>query len=169
MDQRQDSASLGAVDFNCIFCAIAAKRAPAALVYESSDALAFLDIHPIAEGHLLVVPRKHCRNLFDIDDESGRSVMHAARVVARAVRAAFRADGMNLFQSSERAGGQDVFHFHFHLIPRFSSDGLMARDGNDRMMRWRARGNPNREELAQIAEKIRLHIEEPASRAEVSR
>lgn len=162
MDPRQDPASLGAVDFNCIFCAIAAKRAPAAMVYESSDALAFLDIHPITEGHVLVIPRKHCRNLFDIDDESGRNAMHAARVVARAVRIAFGADGMNLFQSSERAGGQDVFHFHFHLIPRFQRDGLMAREGNDRMMRWRARGNPSPEELARIAEKIRVNIVEEA-------
>ncbi|MBI4791035.1 MAG: HIT family protein [Chloroflexi bacterium] len=146
------------VDFNCIFCAIAAKRAPAAFVYESTDALGFLDIHPITEGHLLIVPRKHCRNLFDIDDASGKSVMHAARVVARGMRAAFNADGMNLFQSSERAGGQDVFHFHFHLLPRFFGDGLMARDGHDRMMRWRARGNPTQADLDAIAEKIRAHI-----------
>ena len=154
------------IDFNCIFCAIAAKRAPAALVYESSDALAFLDIHPITQGHVLVIPKKHCRNLFDIDDASGKSAMHAARVVARAMRMAFNADGMNLFQSSERAGGQDVFHFHFHLIPRFQSDGLMARDGNDRLMRWRARGNPTPAELDAIAEKIRAQvIEDPAQYA----
>ncbi len=157
MEQRRD-VGLGAVNFNCIFCAIAAKRAPAALVYESPDALAFLDIHPITEGHVLVIPKTHCRNLFDIDDNSGRGVMHAARVVARALRVAFNADGMNLFQSSERAGGQEVFHFHFHLLPRFHGDGLMAREGNDRMMRWRSRGNPTPEELARIADKIRAKV-----------
>ena len=70
------------VDYNCIFCAIAAKRAPAAIVYESVDALAFLDIHPVVEGHMLVIPKKHCRNLFDLDDECGKAVMHASRVVA---------------------------------------------------------------------------------------
>ncbi len=160
MDQTHDAANLGAVNFNCIFCAIAAKRAPAALVYESPDALAFLDIHPITEGHVLVIPRKHCRNLFDIDDSCGKGVMHAARVVARGLKIAFNADGMNLFQSSERAGGQDVFHFHFHLLPRFNGDGLMAREGNDRLMRWRARGNPTPEDLARIAEKIRVNIAE---------
>ncbi len=148
------------VDFNCIFCAIAAKRAPASLVFESSDAVAFLDIRPITEGHTLIIPRKHCRNLFDFDDSSGQGIMRAARTVARAMRAAMNADGLNLFQSSERAGGQDVFHFHFHLIPRFMGDGLMARDGNDRMMRWRARGNPTQAELEAVADRIRAHIKD---------
>ncbi len=168
--EHQEPESLGAFDFNCIFCAIAGGRAPAAMVYDSPDALAFLDIHPIAQGHVLVIPKKHCRNLFDIDDASGQAVMHAARVVARAMRVAFNADGMNLFQSSERAGGQDVFHFHFHLIPRFRDDGLMSRQGNDRLMAWRSRGNPTPEELAATAERIREHVREdsPHSSAAVT-
>lgn len=146
------------VDFNCIFCAIAAKRAPASLVYESADALAFLNIHPITEGHLLVIPRKHCRNLFDFDDACARGLMRATRIVARALRRALNADGMNLFQSSERAGGQDVFHFHFHLVPRYLNDGLMTRDAQDRLIRWRARTKPTRAELDVVAEKIRAHV-----------
>lgn len=146
------------VDFNCIFCAIAARRAPAAIVYENPKVLAFLDIHPITQGHVLIIPKSHCRNLFDFDDANAHAVMHAARVVARGLRAALNADGMNLFNSSERAGGQEVFHFHFHVIPRFEGDGLMARDGNNRTMRWRARGNPSREELDTLAEKIRSYI-----------
>ena len=146
------------VDYNCIFCAIAAKRAPAALVYESADALAFLDIHPAVEGHTLVIPKKHWRNLFDLDDESGKAVMHASRIVARALRAAFNADGLTVLQSNERAGGQAVFHYHAHLAPRFISDGLMSREGHDRQMQWRASGNPTRDELEQIAQKIRAQI-----------
>lgn len=147
------------VDFNCIFCAIAARRAPAALIYENEHALAFLDLHPIVEGHTLIIPREHARNLFDFDDASGQGVMRAARIVARAVRATYNADGMNLFQSSERAAGQDVFHFHFHPVPRFANDGLMGtRDGGERITRWRARGNPARAELDAIAAHIRAHI-----------
>ncbi len=146
------------VDFNCIFCAIAAKRAPAAIVYESPEALAFLDIHPITQGHILVIPRKHSRNLFDFDDASAQGVMHAARVVARALRVALNAEGMNLFQSSERVGGQDVFHFHFHLLPRFQGDGLLSRQGNDRLLQWRSKGNPTPAELEAIAGKIRAEI-----------
>jgi histidine triad (HIT) family protein len=148
------------VDFNCIFCAIAAKRAPASIVYESDDALAFLDIGPVVAGHTLVVPKKHYRNLFDIDDESGKAVIHASRIVARALRDAFSADGMTVLQSSERAGGQVVFHYHAHLAPRFIGDGLMSRDGNERRMQWRARGNPTRDELEKIAAKIRVHIKD---------
>lgn len=148
------------VDYNCIFCAIAAKRAPAAMIYESADALAFLDIHPVMEGHTLVIPKKHFRNLFDLDDESGKAVMHASRIVARALRAAFNADGLTVLQSNERAGGQAVFHYHAHLAPRFIGDGLMSRTGHDRQMQWRARGNPTAAELEQIAQKIRAHVKD---------
>jgi histidine triad (HIT) family protein len=151
------------IDYNCIFCAIAAKRAPAAIVYESDGALAFLDIRPVVEGHTLVIPRKHSRNLFDLDDDSGKAVMHASRVVARALRAAFQAEGLTVLQSNERAGGQDVFHYHAHLAPRFIGDGLMSRDANERRLHWRARGSPSREELEAIAAKIRAQIiEDPA-------
>ncbi len=146
------------VDFNCIFCAIGAKRAPAAIVYESDGALAFLDVRPVVEGHTLVIPKRHSRNLFDLDDESGKAVMHASRVVARALRAAFNTDGLTVLQSNERAGGQDVFHYHAHLAPRFVGDGLMSRDANERRMQWRSRGSPSREELEAVAAKIRAHV-----------
>lgn len=146
------------IDYNCVFCAIAARRAPASVVYETPDAMAFLDIHPITEGHVLVIPKKHSRNLFDIDDQSGEAAMHVARVVARALRVTFSADGINLFQSSERAAGQQVFHFHFHLVPRFQGDGFLAPEGPDRTTRWRARGTPSKEDLASTADKIRANI-----------
>ncbi len=148
------------LDFNCIFCAIVAKRAPADIVYESEGALAFLDIHPVVEGHTLVVPKKHCRNLFDLDDESGRAVMHASRIVARALRAAYNADGLTVLQSNERAGGQQVFHFHAHLAPRFVGDGLMSRSATERRMQWNAQQTPARTELEAIAAKIRAHIKD---------
>lgn len=146
------------IDYNCIFCAISAKRAPASIVYETENSIAFLDNRPITRGHVLVIPKKHCRNLFDLDDGSGRAVTSAARIVARAVRKAFSADGMNLFQSSERAAGQEVFHFHFHLVPRFLDDGLMARDSDDRMTRWRSRINLTPLEFESIADRIRAQI-----------
>jgi histidine triad (HIT) family protein len=148
------------VDYNCIFCAIAAKRAPAAIVYESVDALAFLDIHPVVEGHTLVIPKTHARNLFDLDDDSGKAVMRASRIVARALRATFNADGLTVLQSNERAGGQAVFHYHAHLAPRFYNDGLMSRDGNNRRLQWRAHGSPTREDLEKIAKKIRAQVKD---------
>lgn len=148
------------VDYNCIFCAIAAKRAPASIVYESENALAFLDINPVVEGHTLVIPKKHSRNIFDIDDESGKAVIHASRVVARALRAAFNADGLTILQSNERAGGQAVFHYHAHLAPRFYHDGLMSRSDTERNLQWRARPKASPAELEKIAEKIRAHIKD---------
>ncbi len=148
------------VDFNCIFCAIAAKRAPASIVYESDEAMAFLDIHPVVEGHTLVIPKKHCRNIFDLDDESGKAVMRASRIVARALRATFNADGLTILQSNERAGGQAIFHYHAHLAPRFYNDGLMSRTETERRLQWRARGKPSRQELDALAEKIRVHVKE---------
>ncbi len=148
------------IDYNCIFCAIAAKRAPASIVYENQKAIAFLDIHPVVEGHTLVIPKNHCRNVFDIDDESGKAVMHASRVVARALRAAFNADGLTILQSNERAGGQAVFHYHAHLAPRFFNDGLMSRTDTERRMQWRARGTPSRQDLDKLAEKIRAHVKD---------
>jgi histidine triad (HIT) family protein len=148
------------VDYNCIFCAIAAKRAPASVVYESENALAFLDINPVVEGHTLVIPKKHSRNIFDIDDESGKAVIHASRVVARALRAAFNADGLTILQSNERAGGQAVFHYHAHLAPRFYHDGLMSRSDTERNLQWRARLKASPAELEKIAEKIRAHIKD---------
>jgi histidine triad (HIT) family protein len=148
------------VDYNCIFCAIAAKRAPASIVYESDEAMAFLDIQPVVEGHTLVIPKKHCRNIFDLDDESGKAVMRASRIVARALRETFNADGLTILQSNERAGGQAVFHYHAHLAPRFYNDGLMSRTETERRLQWRARGKPSRQALDALAEKIRAHIKD---------
>jgi len=115
-------------DPNCIFCKIIARTTPAAFVYENAGAVAFLDMNQNPAGHTLIVTKKHCRNIFDIDDESGRAVMHAARVVANALRAALNADGLTVTQRNERAGGQEVFHYHMHLFPRYHDDDPSARE-----------------------------------------
>jgi histidine triad (HIT) family protein len=112
---------------DCIFCAIVAKRAPANIIYESEDTLAILDVHPIVPGHVLVIPKMHCRNLFDFTEASANGLLHAEKVIAQAIRIAFQAEGLTVLQSNERAGGQSVFHYHAHLVPRFEGDGLMTR------------------------------------------
>ncbi len=146
-----------AFDPNCIFCKILAKQAPAAIVYESSDTMAFLDINPVPEGHMLIVPKKHFRNLFDFDDASAKGAMHAARVVARAMRKTLGADGMSMVLSSERAGGQEIFHAHFHLFPRYYDDGL-TREGRPRQGYTPRRGDSSPEGLNTLAEKIRANL-----------
>lgn len=140
------------IDYSCIFCAIAAKRAPAHIIYESEDTLAFLDAHPIVPGHVLVVPKKHFRNLFDFDETSATGLMRAERIVARALRVALKADGITVLQSNERAGGQSVFHYHAHVVPRFLGDGLLTRPENLKAGHERVGMNLRPDEMA---EKIR--------------
>lgn len=105
---------------DCIFCRIAEKQAPAEIVYEDEATMAFMDINPVSPGHLLIVPKRHARTIYDIDEAEAAAVMRTAVRVARAIKAALGPDGLNLHQSNERAAGQAVFHLHLHLIPRWA-------------------------------------------------
>lgn len=109
---------------DCIFCKIIADEIPSAKIYEDADTLAFLDIRPINSGHALVIPKKHFRNILDIPTELWSKVAETARLVAIAVKKATNADGVNMSSSHEPAAGQEVFHLHLHVIPRFDNDGL---------------------------------------------
>lgn len=101
-----------------IFAKIIRREIPADIVYEDADTIAFLDIHPNAPGHTLVVPKKPVRNIFDADDETLAQVMRTVRKIAPAVKDAVGASGMHINSNHESAAGQLVFHLHFHLIPR---------------------------------------------------
>ncbi len=103
---------------NCIFCKIVAGEVPAAKVYEDEHTLAFLDRAPVTLGHTLVIPKKHAVNIFDVDEETLMQTMHTVRKIAPAVRDAAGASGMHIQSNHESTAGQDVFHLHFHLIPR---------------------------------------------------
>jgi histidine triad (HIT) family protein len=109
---------------DCIFCQIMAHKAPAEFVYEDDHVVAFMDIYPATRGHCLIVPRPHVRNLYDVEPDMAVAVMNVAVRLAPALRDVTHADGMNLWQSSESAAGQVVFHFHMHLLPRYAGDGL---------------------------------------------
>ncbi len=109
---------------DCIFCAIIEGKAEAEIVYEDEATVAFMDINPANPGHTLVVPRQHVRDVFDIDEETAAAVMRAAVRVARAIKAALQPDGVNLMQASGPAAFQSVFHFHFHVVPRWWDDSL---------------------------------------------
>ena len=146
-------------DPTCTFCKIGAKQSPAAIIYENEQAIAFMDINPVPEGHGLVVPKRHYRNLFDFPDEDAAGVMHAARVVAKALRKTLNADGMSLVLSSERAAGQVIFHAHFHLFPRHHDDG-MTRSGRAREGHAPSQGDGSPAGLQALAEKIRANLVE---------
>ncbi|MFQ6059144.1 MAG: HIT family protein [Anaerolineae bacterium] len=134
---------------DCIFCAIVQGRAPAHVVFEDEATMAFMDINPVNPGHILVVPKAHARNIYDLDEEAAAAVMRTTVRVARAIKAALQPDGMNLLQSNERAASQVVFHFHMHIVPRWRGDGLFI----PRHPKPQARGN-----IQDTADRIRAQL-----------
>ncbi|GIK82233.1 MAG: HIT family protein [Pseudorhodoplanes sp.] len=107
-----------AYDPNNIFAKILRGELPCHKVYEDDRAFAFLDIMPRAPGHTLVIPKSPARNLLDVAADDLAHVAMIVQKVARAAHIAFEADGVTLQQFNESAGGQVVFHLHFHIIPR---------------------------------------------------
>jgi histidine triad (HIT) family protein len=110
---------------SCIFCEIIAREVPAYVVAEDDRTVAFLDRGRATEGHTLVVPRSHVSDLWDVSEEDAAAVMVMAKRVAHTLARQLAPDGLNLTQSNRPAGWQDVFHFHLHVIPRWSGDGLI--------------------------------------------
>jgi histidine triad (HIT) family protein len=109
---------------SCLFCRIIAGELPGEIVAQDERTVAFMDINPATDGHLLVVPRAHFRDLFEIGDEDLAAVMVAAGRMARLQRERLGADGVNLINSAGAAAWQTVFHFHVHVIPRYVGDPL---------------------------------------------
>ncbi|MEO3808227.1 HIT family protein [Sphaerisporangium sp. B11E5] len=109
---------------DCAFCEIVAGRLPSYRVLEDEHTLAFLDIRPASPGHTLVVPRVHARDLWEISEVSHGKVADMVRRVAALLRTTLAPDGVNVKHSTGEAAGQDVFHFHTHVIPRRHGDGL---------------------------------------------
>jgi len=109
---------------DCIFCRIVAGQLPAARVLETKDVLAFLDIAPVNYGHTLVIPKVHYQNLLELPDELWTEMGQVSRRVAQALRATLYAQGFNIGMNNFEAAGQEVFHAHIHVIPRYIGDGL---------------------------------------------
>lgn len=101
-----------------IFARILRGEIPSTRVYEDDDTLAFMDIMPRADGHCLVIPKTPCRNILDASPEQLAAVINTVQKMARAVMKAFDAGGVTIQQFNEAAGGQEVFHLHFHVLPR---------------------------------------------------
>jgi histidine triad (HIT) family protein len=109
---------------DCIFCKIAAGEAPATIVHEDERTIAFMDISPATRGHMLVIPRRHSRDLLEIGVEDLQAVAAVAQQLANRAVDRLGADGVNLINSCGRAAWQVVFHFHMHVIPRYEGDPL---------------------------------------------
>ncbi|MGL4636514.1 MAG: HIT family protein [Beijerinckiaceae bacterium] len=108
-----------------VFAKILRGALPAYKVYEDNDVLALMDIMPRGDGHTLVIPKTEARNILDIDADKLAVLIKAVQKVAKGVKSAMKADGVTIQQFNEAAGGQVVFHIHFHVIPRF--DGVSLR------------------------------------------
>jgi histidine triad (HIT) family protein len=105
-------------DPNNVFAKILRGELPCHRVYEDDQTLAFMDIMPRADGHVLVIPKEPARTILDISPEGLAATVASVQKVARAVKSATHADGLTIQQFNESAGGQVVFHLHFHIIPR---------------------------------------------------
>lgn len=113
------------VDNDCIFCKIIKGEIPSCKVYENDRFLAFLDIRPITQGHTLVIPKDHVRNALDSSDDLNAEMYKLATRIAKSIKKALNADGINLMQNNEPSSGQEVFHSHIHIVPRHENDGAM--------------------------------------------
>lgn len=110
---------------DCIFCKIVAGEIPASKVYEDEYVLAFLDITQVTKGHTLLVPKKHFRNVLDLDPKTTEQVFSVLPRLAKHLKESLGAKGLNIVNNNEEAAGQTVFHTHIHLLPRFEEgDGL---------------------------------------------
>ncbi len=109
---------------NCIFCKIIKGELPSYKVYEDDRFIAILDKFPISYGHLLIIPKYHHENIFDMPEELASGLYPVAKKLAKAVKEAVKADGINIVQNNGKAAQQAVMHFHLHVIPRISEDGV---------------------------------------------
>ena len=110
---------------DCIFCQIVSGQIPSSKVYEDEEVLAFLDITQVTTGHTLVIPKKHYRNMLEMDAEAASSLFARVPKIAKQLQEKLGSSGINIINNNEEAAGQTVFHTHVHLLPRFDeSDGL---------------------------------------------
>ena len=109
---------------NCVFCKIVEGKIPAAKVHEDAHWIAFLDINPANKGHCLLVPKNHSLDLVHTDDSVLSHMLVLAKKVATAVMKATGCSGYNLHMSNGKDAGQEVFHLHMHIVPRFSGDNI---------------------------------------------
>jgi histidine triad (HIT) family protein len=139
---------------DCVFCKIVAGQIPSTKVFEDEHSLAFMDLGQVNPGHVLVAVKKHAENIYALDDVQSAAVARAAARVSRAIRDAFKPEGLSVYQANGKAAGQTVFHYHVHLLPRHAGDGME--------LTWPVK-NPSREMLESHAAMIRSALAKPVA------
>jgi histidine triad (HIT) family protein len=140
----------------CVFCEIIAGNAEASLVYQDKLSIAFMDIRPVNPGHILVVPKQHSAGIVGLPEETGGHLFRVAQKLTAALYSSgLRCEGVNFFLADGEAAGQEVFHVHLHVLPRFSGDGfgLVFGPGYSRL--------PDRSQLELNAQMIRNALRRP--------
>jgi len=136
-----------------VFEMIIDREIPANILYEDDDVIAFLDAFPVAKGHTLVVPKVKVENIYVLSPESGAKVMAVISKVARALRATYEPEGLNVLQNNGAFASQSVFHIHFHLIPRYKDE----HDGFG--LKWEDIKELTDEDKAKIANEIKGNLD----------
>lgn len=136
---------------DCIFCKIIAGDIPSSKIYEDDEVLAFLDISQATKGHTLLIPKEHVRNTLDLSEQKAATLFSRLPKLARAVKTATQADGLNIVNNNEEAAGQTVFHTHIHLLPRYL-------DGDELDIHFVSHA-PDFEALGQLAQRIAKEVE----------
>ncbi|MCL2377613.1 MAG: HIT family protein [Defluviitaleaceae bacterium] len=132
---------------NCIFCSIVEGRIPAYVIYQDEFYLAIMDRYPSAKGHVLILPKRHVADVHGLNQAEAAALIPIAQKVSDKMRDTLRIAGLNLLQNNGKAAGQEIAHFHLHLIPRYENDGL----------KFAAKPtSPSEEELELLAGKLKL-------------
>lgn len=134
---------------DCIFCKIISGEIPSFKIYEDDATYAFMDINPAHDGHALVIPKEHAKDLHSVSDEAISKTVITAKKIAAAVEKSINPGGINLVQCNGEAAGQSVFHFHMHVLPR--------RKGDELKMNWGLKPG-DMEAIGKIAEKIKGNL-----------
>jgi len=110
---------------DCIFCKILKGEIPSFTVYEDETFKVILDRFPATPGHMLIIPKEHYADMFELPDEVAAKLYPLAKKLAAKVKAVTDADGINIVQNNGEAAGQSVHHFHLHIVPRKAGDGII--------------------------------------------
>jgi len=144
-----DSTYDGTVN-DCIFCKIVRGEREATVVYGDDRVLSFADIFPLQRGHLLIIPKEHVENIYELDEELAGYLFCITTKLAKVLKSVLKPDGMNIHQSNGRAAGQDVLHLHLHIIPRYG----------DQRLYLTTRRRVERDELERIFQPVRRALDD---------
>lgn len=136
----------------CIFCKIINKEIPGQILFENEHVLAFLDISQTTKGHTLVIPKKHAEDVFSMSEEDMCHVFSVIPKLANALKTTFNADGMNIVNNNKPVAGQTVFHYHVHLIPRYSTEDSFQINYTNNMSKYTP------ESLATLKEEVLANL-----------